>query len=106
MTPVERVSQIMLEERRRTMIEIGALDATEAQKQEVVAVVIAVQEAINKHLAARESSLDARIIPAALAGMAQELGRVYKRLAEEGLSPGSPQQNGGAQNGAELNGGE
>jgi hypothetical protein len=93
MSAVERVSQIMLEERQRTMAEIAALDAPDGLKREVVAVLMAVQEALNKHLAEREASLDARVIPTALAGMAQELGRVYKRLADEGLSPNAAERN-------------
>jgi hypothetical protein len=93
MSAVERVSQIMLEERQRTMAEISALEAPDVLKREVVAVLMAVQEALNKHLADREASLDARVIPTALAGMAQELGRVYKRLADEGLSPSAAQRN-------------
>jgi hypothetical protein len=93
MSPVERVSQIMLEERQRTMAEIAALEAPDALKREVVSVLMAVQEALNRHLAARESSLDARIIPTALAGMSQELSRVYKRLADEGLTPDAPERN-------------
>lgn len=93
MSAVERVSQIMLEERQRTMAEISALEAPDALKREVVAVLMAVQEALNRHLAERESSLDARVIPTALAGMAQELGRVYKRLADEGLSPSAAERN-------------
>jgi hypothetical protein len=93
MSAVERVSQIMLEERQRTMAEIAALEAPDALKREVVAVLMAVQEALNKHLAEREASLDARVIPTALAGMAQELGRVYMRLADEGLSPNAAERN-------------
>jgi hypothetical protein len=93
MSAVERVSQIMLEERQRTMAEISALEAPDVLKREVVAVLMAVQEALNKHLADREASLDARVIPTALAGMAQELGRVYKRLADEGLSPSTAERN-------------
>jgi hypothetical protein len=93
MSAVERVSQIMLEERQRTMAEISALEAPDVLKREVVAVLMAVQEALNKHLADREASLDARVIPTALAGMAQELGRVYKRLADEGLSPSAAERN-------------
>jgi hypothetical protein len=93
MSPVERVSQIMLEERQRTMAEIAALEAPDGLKREVVNVLMAVQEALNRHLAERVSSLDARIIPTALAGMSQELSRVYKRLADEGLTPDAPQRN-------------
>jgi hypothetical protein len=93
MTPVERISQIMIEERQRTMAEIALIDASEATKQDVVAALVALQEAVNAHVAAQDSAFDARIIPAALAGLSTELGRVYKRIADEGLAPGSPQQN-------------
>jgi hypothetical protein len=93
MSPVERISQIMIEERQRTMAEIALIEASETTKQEVVAALIAVQDAVNTHLAKQESAFDARIIPAALAGLSTELGRVYKRIADEGLAPGSPQQN-------------
>ena len=93
MTPVERVSQIMIEERQRTMAKIGMIDAPDDTKREVLAVLVALQEAINNHLAAQASAFDARIIPAALAGLSTEMGRVYKRMADEGLTPGSPQQN-------------
>ena len=93
MTPVDRISQIMIEERQRTIAEIALIEASEATKQEVVDSIIVLQEAVNKHLAAQDSVFDARIIPAALAGLSTELGRVYKRVADEGLAPGSPQRN-------------
>lgn len=93
MTPVERISQIMIEERQQTMADIALIDASAATKQEVVAALIAFQEAVNVHLASQQAALDARIIPAALAGLSTELGRVYKRMADEGLVPGSPLQN-------------
>jgi hypothetical protein len=93
MTPVARINQIMIEERQRTMADIAAIDASEDTKRGVVATVVALQDAINNHLAAQRSAFDARIIPTALAGLATEMGRVYKRMADEGLTPGSAQQN-------------
>jgi hypothetical protein len=93
MTPIERISQIMIEERQRTMADIALIDAPDNTKREIVDAVVALQDAVNKHLAAQKSAFDARIIPAALAGLTTEMGRVYKRMAEEGLTPGSPHQN-------------
>ena len=93
MTPVERISVILLEERQRTMADIGLIDAPDNTKREIVDAVVALQEAVNKHLAAQKSAFDARIIPAALAGLATEMGRVYKRMSDEGLTPASPLQN-------------
>jgi hypothetical protein len=93
MTPAERIDQIMSEERRQTVADIASIAASDEQKRAIIEAFVILQDAVNKHVAARGGEMDARIMPTALAGLVDEMRRIYKRLAEEGLCPGSPLQN-------------
>jgi hypothetical protein len=93
MTPAERIDQIMAEERRQTVADIASIAATDEQKRAIIEAFVVVQDAVNKYVSARDAEMDARIMPTALAGLVDEMRRIYKRLIDEGLCPGSPQQN-------------
>ena len=93
MTPAQRKQQILDEERQRTIAEIAAIDASDEHKHAIITAFATFQDVVARYIAAQDGDLDARVLPTALAGLVDEMRRVYKRLAADGLAPGSPQMN-------------
>lgn len=86
MTPGQRINHIMHEEREATADRVAALPLTQSQQDDVARVYMAIQRAVNQWVQAEDRTMDARIIPAALTLAADEIQRVYARLASEGLT--------------------
>jgi hypothetical protein len=84
---MERIHQIMSEERAATLSYIERLDYPGEIKPDIRAAFAAVQDAVNAWIAKEDHVMDQRVIPMALALMHEELERIYKRLQSEGIAP-------------------
>jgi hypothetical protein len=84
---MERIHQIMAEERAKTLSYIERLDYPAEIKPDIHAAFAAVQDACNAWIAKEDRTIDQRVIPMALALMHEELENIYKRLQSEGIAP-------------------
>lgn len=84
---MDRIQQIMSEEREASMRHLDTLALPAAVREDIVSAWMAIQTAVNKWIAAENRAVDARVMPHAVLLMTDEMERVYARLAAEKLTP-------------------